>query len=61
MPVVVTTQELQAGQKEDELAELIRTMTSLSLQKLKIDGQGPLYCDTSTGTVRPYVPKNLRR
>jgi cleavage and polyadenylation specificity factor subunit 1 len=46
---------------DDELRTLLESTTALRLEKLKIPGTTvSLYCDTSTGRSRPYVPAPLR-
>lgn len=45
-----------------ELKEYLKGETSLSLTKTKLPGSHTeLYCDVSTPTSRPFVPKQLRR
>lgn len=55
-------ENLAQEQEEDvELTSLLADhSSSLVLEKLNF-GQVRLYCDTSTGKARPYVPANLRR
>ena len=51
-----------AQDKDDELKTLLVSGTALQLTKLHIPGtSAKLYCDTSTGKRRPYVPAPLRR
>lgn len=46
---------------DPELAELLQGETSLRLTKMNIPGSSTqIYCDTSTPTPRPFVPKPLR-
>ena len=53
MPIIVTTQQLQEGQENDaELQNILQSQTSLRLQKLNMNNDGSLYCDTSTDTTR---------
>ena len=59
-----TDYESLAGEQEadEELQTLLAdTSSSLQLQKLRFGTDTQLYCDTSTGHVRPYVSPNLRR
>ncbi|KAG8185230.1 hypothetical protein JTE90_002759 [Oedothorax gibbosus] len=47
---------------DPELAELLANPeSSLKLQHLETRKNQKLYCDVSTGSLRPYVPKKLRR
>lgn len=60
MPKVLGAEAIRAAQEEDsELVQVIEG-SSLQLQQLVVEGQ-PIYCDTSTGWVRPYLPQSLRR
>lgn len=60
-PSTFDSKEFEEEQKaDDELKELLKGNSSLQLQKLAIDPNSTIYCDISTGTVRPYVPKSLR-
>jgi cleavage and polyadenylation specificity factor subunit 1 len=54
--------EIALSQDNDiELEQLLKDTKSLKLKKLKIpDSNVSLYCDISTGTIRPYIPKNHR-
>jgi hypothetical protein len=46
---------------DDDRRNLLESTTSLLLEKLKIPGTTvSLYCDTSTGRSRPYVPAPLQ-
>jgi hypothetical protein len=46
---------------DDELRTLLGSTTTLRLEKLQIPGTTvSIYCDTSTGRSRPYVPAPLR-
>lgn len=53
----------QAQQTDEELVQyLTDTSTSLHLQRIPYPGsQETLYCDVSTLTPRPFVPKSLRK
>jgi hypothetical protein len=52
---------LAASQDGDELRTLLRSTTALRLEKLPIPGtMVSIYCDTSAGRSRPYVPGSLR-
>lgn len=47
---------------DTELAELLTNPnSSLKLQHLETGPNEKLFCDVSTGSLRPYVPKKLRR
>lgn len=61
MPVIVDTATLAEYQQQDEeLKELLRTPSSLTLRRFNLDDAvTPLYCDCSTSNVRPYVPEKL--
>ena len=47
-------------QKEDEFESLIQQSSSFKLQRLTIERNITIYCDVSTGVVRPYILKRLR-
>lgn len=52
----------QNQDSDPELEVLLSKGSSLKLQKLHVPGSRiPLYCDVSTSTSRPYVPKLLRK
>lgn len=59
----VSLETLAQNQASDpELQDLLNKGSALKLQKLTVPGsQVPLYCDVSTSTSRPYVPKFLRK
>jgi len=59
----VTHDMLAAAQRtNEELRTLLSDNTALQLTKLTIPGTPvELYCDTSTGKPRQYVPSSLRR
>lgn len=59
----VSLENLAQGQSSDpELQKILAEGSSLKLQKLHVPGsRSPLYCDVSTSTSRPYVPKCLRK
>lgn len=59
----VTAETIASAQKTDqELELLLRTESSLQLDKVKIPGsQSYLYCDVSNTTQRPFIPKELRK
>lgn len=49
-------------QSDPELQHLLSGHSSLQLQEIRFSGiKDPVYCDTSTGTERPFVPNGLRR
>lgn len=61
MPTTVKLNLIEEAQAVDsELIELLEGTTSLKLQKVRYDDDVSLYCDVSTGYVRPYVPIALR-
>lgn len=61
MPMVLSAQEIRKEQNyDDELPEILKK-SSLNLQNLAVKGKTKVYCDISTGIVRPYIPKSLRR
>ena len=50
-----------AQEKDDELRSLLVSTTALQLEKLLIPSTSvELYCDTSSGKPRPYIPSPLR-
>ncbi|XP_045448264.1 uncharacterized protein K02A2.6-like [Melitaea cinxia] len=52
----------QAQSCDSELQTLLTAGSSLRLEKLMVPGSRvPLYCDVSTPTSRPYVPKIFRK
>jgi len=57
------THEALAAAKEndDELRTLLVSTTALQLERLIPGTSVELYCDTSSGKPRPYVPSPLRR
>jgi cleavage and polyadenylation specificity factor subunit 1 len=59
---LVSHDALAAAQEDDELRTLLGSTTALQLTKILIPGTSvELYCDTSSGKPRPYVPSPLRR
>lgn len=56
-------EELAAAQETDEeLKKFLKGTTSLRLQQLNLPGAfKPIYCDTSTPYVRPFIPQQMRR
>jgi len=61
MPTVIKLSQIEEEQASDpELVHLLKGPTSLKLQRVRFDVNISLYCDVSTGSVRPYVPKSLR-
>lgn len=63
MPTLFSTDDLAEAQDADEeLRNLLNSNTSLVLRPLRVgDTDRTIYCDLSTGDVRPYVPKPLRK
>jgi len=51
----------QAQEADPELEQLLHSSTSLKLQRVRYDEDISIYCDISTGYVRPYVPETLRQ
>lgn len=52
----------QAQNNDPELSELLQNKTTLRLSKLKLpETNATLYCDVSTGKIRPYIPHEFRR
>ncbi|CAK1593174.1 unnamed protein product [Parnassius mnemosyne] len=52
----------KAQDSDPEFADLLKQDTSLQVQRIKIPGsRNELYCDVSTTTPRPLVPKALRK
>lgn len=56
-----TTDELADAQKQD--SELALLKDSSSLKPIRLDTSSPhmIICDTSKSTIRPFVPKSLRK
>lgn len=51
-----------AQDQDDELLNLLKSETSLKLQSFPVpNSKKQIYCDVSTGNVRPYIPKSLRK
>lgn len=63
MPLITSMDELaEAQQTDDELKVLLEGNTSLNLRKFILTGSNlPVYCDCSTDTIRPFIPRVLRR
>jgi len=60
MPTVIKLSEIEEEQASDpDLVHLLKGTTSLKLQRVRFDDNISLYCDVSTRSVRPYVPKSL--
>lgn len=59
----VNLEHLAQGQATDlELAKLLSEGSSLKFEQFKVPGSRvPLYCDVSTPTSRPFVPKFFRK
>lgn len=61
MPSSLTTELIHEEQQQDEeLQDLLKSNTSLNLQRLTIDGKA-IYCNIADGIVRPYLPQILRQ
>lgn len=63
MPNPINYDEIAKAQELDpELTNLINNPQSLLIKKITLpDSNIPLYCDISTKTARPYIPKNHRQ
>lgn len=63
MPCSFNSKDIAEEQASDsELQTLLSEGSALKLQKFTLDDtEKPLYCDTSTGEIRPYLPRTLRR
>lgn len=63
MPTFFSTDDLAEAQSTDEeLQDLLESNTSLDLRPLRVDNTDKtVFCDLSTGDVRPYIPKSLRK
>ena len=61
MPTTLSLERIQEEQQQDqELKQILNGTTSLHLQKLTTQPGVSIYCDISTGTIRPYIPQALR-
>ena len=61
MTTTLNAHDIMTEQQRDvELENLIQQSSSLKLQRLTIEPNITIYCDVSTGVVRPYIPKSLR-
>ena len=60
MPTTLNAETIHEAQCEDEELAQLRENSSLNLQRLKIEDHA-IYCDISSGSVRPYIPLSLRR
>ncbi|XP_014211031.1 uncharacterized protein LOC106641211 [Copidosoma floridanum] len=60
MPSVIDPEVISKAQAEDQELEHLFLDPRIDLQPLTIDGH-LIHCETSTGVVRPYLPKKLRR
>lgn len=63
MPTVLTSERIQQEQRnDDELPNLLNANNKMTkLQRLAINNDVSIYCDISTGVVRPYIPETLRK
>ncbi|XP_029157066.1 uncharacterized protein LOC114936787 [Nylanderia fulva] len=63
LPVIVTTEDIAAEQQTDEeLKSLLKNSGELQLKRLRLEGtETTVYCDISTDSIRPYIPKPLRK
>ena len=60
MPTTLDSETIREAQENDDELENLQQTSTLNLQQLKIDGS-KILCDISTGLLRPYLPKPLRR
>lgn len=62
MPIALSAQLIHEEQEQDdELKQLlVDSDSSLKLQRLSIDNETAIFCDTSSGYIQPYLPKSLR-
>ncbi|GFU35860.1 pol polyprotein [Nephila pilipes] len=62
MPNPINYDEIAKSQELDlELQNLISNSQGLQLQKIVMPNSDiPLFCNLSTGTTRPYIPKEYR-
>jgi hypothetical protein len=54
----------EAQENDEELKSLLMTSTDSNLHFKKIwisDSNKQMYCDVSTGVIRPYIPPQIRR
>lgn len=62
MPTVLDAETIQTQQENDEeLLDLLQNPSSLKLQEITIDDNNKIFCDVSSGIVRPYIPEILRK
>ncbi|GFS68040.1 gag-pol polyprotein, partial [Nephila pilipes] len=63
MPNPINYDEIAKSQESDlELRNLISNPQGLQLKKIVMPNSNiPLFCDLSTGTARPYIPKEYRQ
>ncbi|GFU35262.1 pol polyprotein, partial [Nephila pilipes] len=63
MPNPINYDEIAKSQESDlELQNLINNPQGLQLKKIVMPNSDiPLFCDLSTGTARPYIPKDYRQ
>ena len=61
MPFTLTALTIQTEQQQDEELQDLIQKSSLQLQRIAIEHDTKIYCDISTGFVRPYIPASLRR
>ncbi|GFT55024.1 transposon Ty3-I Gag-Pol polyprotein, partial [Nephila pilipes] len=63
MPNPINYDEIAKSQESDlELQNLINNPQGLQLRKIVMPNSDiPLFCDLSTGTARPYIPKDYRQ
>lgn len=61
LPNPINYDEIAAAQANDpELQDLLKS-ESLKMKRITLHDSTILYCDTSTKTVRPYIPKQYRK
>lgn len=63
MPSPIDYDKISEAQKTDlELQNLIKNQQGLQLKKITLpDSTTSLFCDISTGKIRPYIPKEFRQ
>uniref|UniRef100_A0A0C9RQ48 RNA-directed DNA polymerase n=1 Tax=Fopius arisanus TaxID=64838 RepID=A0A0C9RQ48_9HYME len=60
MPTVLDSETIQQAQESDDELNGLLQHDNLKLERLTIDGN-QLFCDISTGFVRPFIPESLRK
>lgn len=60
LPTLVPYTELAKKQQDDELVKLLNNNSVKMVRINTPDSKEQIYCDVSTGYIRPYIPKDLR-